>query len=80
MAVLVEPSSGAEAGYPDERYTARGSRLASRDEIFQQAGVVAQFRSLGANPQAGRADLRRLRPGQIVIGLGEPLSAQRFPC
>jgi H+-translocating NAD(P) transhydrogenase subunit alpha len=77
MAVLIEPSSGAEAGYPDEQYTARGARLASRDEIFQQVGILAQFRSLGANPQAGRADLSRLRPGQIVIGLGEPLSAQR---
>jgi H+-translocating NAD(P) transhydrogenase subunit alpha len=77
LAVLVEPSSGAEAGYPDEQYTARGARLASRDEIFRQAGIVAQFRSLGANPQAGRADLSRLQPGQIVIGLGEPLSAQR---
>ena len=77
MAVLVEPSAGAEAGYPDDQYTARGARLASRDEIFAQAGIIAQYRSLGANPEAGRADLQRMRAGQIVIGLGEPLTARR---
>ena len=77
LAVLVEPSAGADAGYPDEQYTSRGAKLASRDEIFSQANIVTQFRSLGANPQAGRDDLKRLRSGQIVIGLGEPLTAQR---
>ena len=75
--MLVEPSAGAEAGYPDEQYTARGAKLASRAEIFEQADIVLQFRSLGANPEAGRADLPRLRAGQILIGLGEPLTAQK---
>lgn len=77
MTVLVEPSAGADAGYPDEQYTVRGAKLASRAEIFQQANIIAQFRSLGANPEAGRADLGHFRSGQIVIGLGEPLTAQR---
>ncbi len=77
MAVLVEPSAGVEAGYPDEQYTQRGAKLASRDEIFAQADILLQFRSLGANPEAGRADLPRLRPGQILIGMGEPLNAQK---
>ncbi len=76
ITVLVEPSAGIEAGYPDDEYTARGARLASRAEIFEQAGIILQFRSLGANPDAGRDDLPRLRSGQIVIGLGEPLSAR----
>ncbi len=34
-----------------------------------------QVRALGANPEAGRADLALLRKGQIVIGFGEPLTA-----
>jgi NAD(P) transhydrogenase subunit alpha len=34
-----------------------------------------QVRSLGANPEAGRADLALLHPGQTVIGFGEPLTA-----
>jgi proton-translocating NAD(P)+ transhydrogenase subunit alpha len=77
MAVLVEPSAGVEAGYPDEQYTQRGAKLASRAEIFEQADILLQFRSLGANPEAGRSDLPRLRPGQILIGMGEPLTAQK---
>jgi proton-translocating NAD(P)+ transhydrogenase subunit alpha len=76
MTVLIEPSAGAEAGYPDDQYTARGASLASREEIFAQADIICQFRSVGANPEAGHADLERLRKGQILIGLGEPLTAQ----
>jgi NAD(P) transhydrogenase subunit alpha len=77
MAVLVEPSAGADAGYSDAEYVERGAKLASRAEIFEQAGIIAQFRSLGANPQAGQPDTPRLRPGQILLGLGEPLNAQK---
>ena len=75
MAVLVEPSAGAAAGYTDDLYTARGAVLASRAEILAQADIVAQFRGLGANPDAGRSDLKQFRKGQIVLGLGEPLTA-----
>ncbi len=77
MAVLVEPSAGVEAGYPDDQYIQRGAKLASRADIFAQADILLQFRSLGANPEAGRADLPRLRSGQILIGMGEPLTAQK---
>jgi H+-translocating NAD(P) transhydrogenase subunit alpha len=76
MTVLIEPTAGESAGYPDDQYTARGARLATRVEIFEQAGIIIQYRSLGANPEAGREDLPRLRSGQILIGLGEPLSAR----
>ena len=49
--------------------------LATRAEVFQQADIIVQVRSLGANPEEGRADLPLLRDGQIVIGFGEPLTA-----
>jgi NAD(P) transhydrogenase subunit alpha len=75
VSVLIEPGAGYSAGYPDEQYTARGAKTASRSEVFAQADVIAQFRSLGANPQNGRADLSGLRAGQIVMGMGEPLTA-----
>ena len=75
--VLVEESAGAEAGFPDEQYKARGAGVTSRAELFGQSGIVVQVRSLGANPDAGRADLSLLRSGQILIGFGEPLSATR---
>ena len=77
IAVILEPSAGVEAGYTDDQYIAKGARIASRDEIFAEADIIIQFRSLGANPEAGRADLRSLRAGQIVMGLGEPLTAVR---
>jgi H+-translocating NAD(P) transhydrogenase subunit alpha len=73
--LLVEHGAGAEAGFPDDLYASRGARLASRADIFQHADVLAQVRCLGANPEAGLADLPRLHPGQAVAGFGEPLTA-----
>ena len=75
--VLVEESAGVEAGFTDDAYKARGAQIANRTEIFGQSAVIAQVRSLGANPDAGRADLSLLRSGQILIGFGEPLTAAR---
>jgi proton-translocating NAD(P)+ transhydrogenase subunit alpha len=45
--------------------------------VFAQADIIVQVRSLGANPEAGRADLALFRPGQTVIGFGEPLTSPR---
>jgi H+-translocating NAD(P) transhydrogenase subunit alpha len=73
--VVVEPAAGVEAGFPDAEYTARGALLANRDEVFQSSDIIAQVRCLGANPEAGRADLARLKPAQVLIGFGEPLTA-----
>lgn len=75
MSVIVEPSAGVEAGYTDEQYTAKGATLAPRETVLAQCDVLAQYRSLGANTEAGRADVAHLKHGQIVIGLGEPLTA-----
>jgi len=72
--IVVEQSAGVEAGFPDEQYALRGARCASRRDVFQ-SDVILQVRSLGANPEAGRADLPLLRAGQTVIGFGEPLTA-----
>jgi NAD(P) transhydrogenase subunit alpha len=73
--VIVEHSAGVKAGLTDEQYQGRGARLASRAEIFQSADVIVQVRTLGANPEEGRADLPRFRQGQALIGFGEPLTA-----
>jgi NAD(P) transhydrogenase subunit alpha len=73
--VIIEQSAGADAGFPDQQYVARSARVGSRAEVFEQADIVVQVRSLGANPSQGRADLPLLRDGQIVIGFGEPLTA-----
>ena len=73
--VIVEQSAGVTAGFPDEMYVARGARIGNREDVFREADIIAQVRCLGANPQAGRSDLPLLRPGQILIGFGEPLTA-----
>jgi H+-translocating NAD(P) transhydrogenase subunit alpha len=73
--VVVEQSAGVEAGFPDELYVARGARIGSREQILGEADILAQVRCLGANPEAGRADIPLLRSGQILIGFGEPLTA-----
>ncbi len=75
--VVIEQSAGADAGFPDEQYVGRGARVVTRAEVFQQSDIVVQVRALGANPEEGRADLPLLRPGQLVIGFGEPLTAVR---
>ncbi len=73
--VLIENDAGAEAGFADDLYVARGARFGDRATVFQQADVIAQVRCLGANPDAGRSDLSMIRPGQAFIGFGEPLTA-----
>jgi NAD(P) transhydrogenase subunit alpha len=74
--VLVERGAGAAAGYPDAAYVDKGARVAaSREELFREAGVIAQVRGLGANVEAGRADLALLREGQVVVALLDPLGS-----
>ncbi|HTA84867.1 MAG TPA: Re/Si-specific NAD(P)(+) transhydrogenase subunit alpha [Silvibacterium sp.] len=75
LEVIIEQSAGVEAGFPDELYVARGARIGTREEVFREADIVAQVRCLGANPEAGRSDLPLLRPGQVLIGFAEPLTA-----
>ena len=74
--VLIEPVAGGAAGFPDAAFVEKGARLASdRQQVFTEANVVLQARTLGANPKAGRADLGLMRQGQFIIGLSEPLTA-----
>jgi NAD(P) transhydrogenase subunit alpha len=73
---VIESGAGAPAGFPDSEYAARGARISpTRSDVFNRCEIILQVRTLGANPEAGRADLPLLRPGQIVFGFGEPLTA-----
>src|SRR4051794_33035086 len=75
LQVIVERGAGLEAGFTDEEYAKRGVRLGSRAEVFAEAGIIAQARTPGANPEQGSEDVRMLRAGQVLIGFGEPLTA-----
>ncbi|MHC4416495.1 MAG: Re/Si-specific NAD(P)(+) transhydrogenase subunit alpha [Planctomycetota bacterium] len=74
LEVLVESGAGDEAGFPDEAYREKGAGISDRGAIFEQAGMVCQVRTLGANPKAGRADLDLVRRDQVLIGHAEPLT------
>ncbi|MDQ3069720.1 MAG: Re/Si-specific NAD(P)(+) transhydrogenase subunit alpha [Acidobacteriota bacterium] len=70
--IVVEHGAGAEAGFPDAEYEKQGARLADRAGVFASA-IVLQVRTSAASAR-GAADLAAYRPGQIVIGMSDPLS------
>ncbi len=72
--IWVESGAGADAGFVDAQYVEKGAKIvADRRDLFG-ADCLLQVRTLGTNLEAGQADLPLLRPGQIVIGLADPLS------
>ena len=75
LEVRVERGAGQAAGFTDQQYTAAGARVVdSRSEAFA-ADVLLEVRAAGANPEAGRADAALVRPGQVIIGMCDPLGA-----
>lgn len=73
MEVLVEKGAGLEAGFPDSVFESKGCKMVSRAEVFSTADAILQVRTLGANTEAGRADLDLFKPDQLVIGMADPL-------
>jgi NAD(P) transhydrogenase subunit alpha len=72
--VLIQTGAGTPAGYADDEYVAAGAELVSgRDEIFERAEIILQVRTAGANSEAGADDHGRLRTGQTLIGMCDPL-------
>ena len=72
--VLVEAGAGEAAGSSDDEFSARGARIVDRAAVFAEASVILTVRTAGANPTAVRDDLPRVREGQVVIGMCDPLS------
>ena len=73
---VVESGAGIPSGVLDKDYEAKGVKVVSRKEVFAQADVILQVRTLGANPVAGKADLELLNSKHTLIGLAEPLTAK----
>jgi NAD(P) transhydrogenase subunit alpha len=90
LEVVVEAGAGAEAGYPDAEYSARGARvLPARAEVFRAADILVQVLCYGSNDRTGQADLPLLGPDQVLIGFLRPfgslatirdLAKQRVTC
>ena len=73
--VVVESGAGTSAGFPDDMYTSVGAEITTdRDQLFRDCDVICQVRAAVANPEAGQADLNRLREGQILVAQCDPLS------
>ena len=76
LEVVVESGAGAEAGYPDKDYAAKGARVVpERAEVFHSADVVVQVLCHGSNDKTGEEDLPLLRRDQVLIGFLRPLGS-----
>lgn len=77
LEVVVQAGAGESAGFSDQEYRAKGAKVVNgRDEVFSAADVICQVRTIGANPESGRADLKLMRRDQVVIGMADPLVAR----
>ncbi|MBB4932606.1 NAD(P) transhydrogenase subunit alpha [Lipingzhangella halophila] len=65
---LVETGAGAAAWYTDEDYTAAGGEILTPPELHERAHVLLSV------TRPSSEVLRRLRPGQTVIGMLQPAS------
>jgi len=76
LEVLIESDAGLAAGFADAEFQHKGARIVlDRAQVFAEAQVILQVRTLGANPEKGLDDLPRLHSGQVLIGMCEPLTA-----
>lgn len=71
--VVIEPGAGEAAGYPDAQYREKGARIAAGREEALAADILLRVRAAGADGEVAAADLAALKPGQVVIGLCDPL-------
>jgi NAD(P) transhydrogenase subunit alpha len=75
--VIVEAGAGQDAGFPDAAYVERGARVVPHETVVGTADVLLHVRV--PVPEGGKesAGATRLRAGQVVIGLADPLGASR---
>src|SRR6202047_4912484 len=74
LEVIVEAGAGAQAGYPDAEYVAKGGKIIpERRDVFAAADIVVQVLSYGSNDKSGQADVPLFHSGQALIGFLRPL-------
>ena len=67
LEILVEQGAGAGSAIPDSAYADAGATVVPTDQLYQQADAILRV----AKPSA--AEAAKLRPGQAVLGLLQPL-------
>jgi NAD(P) transhydrogenase subunit alpha len=65
--VLIEQGAGAGAAIPDADFSAAGATVVPTADAYAQADVVLRVQKPSA------AEIQRLRKGQVVVGLLQPL-------
>jgi NAD(P) transhydrogenase subunit alpha len=76
LETIVEAGAGAQAGYPDAEYVAKGAKIiAERRDLFAAADIIVQVLSYGSNDKTGQADVPLFHSGQVLIGFLRPLGA-----
>ncbi len=72
---LVEAGAGSTAGASDADYRAVGAEICDRAALFERAEILLQVQAPGANSVNGDEDLARLRSGQLIAGMMDPLGS-----
>ncbi len=72
LEILVEAGAGAGAMIPDQAYADAGARIVSTEELYAASDVILRVQKPGPEEAA------RLRAGQAVIGLLQPLLDPRL--
>jgi NAD(P) transhydrogenase subunit alpha len=65
--VLVQSGAGDGASFPDRAYVDAGARIVDEDALYRDADVILRVQ------KPTTSEIARLRPGQAVIGLLQPL-------
>jgi len=74
LSIRVQTGAGLAAGFDDADYVSKGATLvADRDELFSGAELLLTVRSLASRRGEPSPDLARLRRGQLVVGMLDPL-------
>lgn len=68
LQALVESGAGTDAWAPDSAYTDAGATVVSRDDLYAQADLLLRVQKPSAD------EVARMRSGQAVIGLLQPLT------
>lgn len=72
--LLVEEGAGAAAGFPDPLFQEAGAIVLPRAELLERASLLVKVRPPSTIDE-GEDEVGSLRPGQVLVGLLQPLLA-----
>ncbi len=73
LEVLVEKGAGEKAGFLDNEYEKKGANVVSnRKQLFLKSDIILRIHVIGENTYYNELEL--FEPGQVVIGLLNPLT------